>query len=208
MQGIIPGFIKASGELIVGTVAPLRREKNLGRLLRAFAAVRGEFKVRLLIAGDGPERAELARLADSLGITDVVVFAGHVDRVEGVLGWFDVFAMSSDTEQMPNSLLQAMAAGLPVVATDVGDIKHILPSHNAALVVPKNDELSFASALRRLLAEPALRNKSGQRNREQVRAHYGFDQMVEAYRSLLEDACAATHAERPRDHALGRAVIK
>ena len=196
---IIPGFAKAPGELIVGTAAPLRPEKNLGHLVRAFAPLTQDVKVRLLILGDGRERAKLATLAEELGIADKVLLPGHMDAVEKALGWFDVFAMSSETEQMPNSLLQAMAAGLPAAATDVGDIKGIVAPENGPFVVPKSDTQALTGALARLLADPALRGDLGQRNRERVRAHFALDQMVEAYRTLFETACGAPgHVEAPR----------
>lgn len=189
VPGIVPGFAKARDEVIVGTAAPLRAEKNLSRLIRAFAMAAPDRKVRLLIAGDGAERAKLVALAESLGLAERVIFAGHVERVEALLGWFDIFAMSSDTEQMPNSLIQAMAAGLPVAATDVGDVKVILASENAPFVVEKMDERGLAQALGRLIGDPASRARIGGANRRRVRAEYGFDKMVGAYTDLYAAAC-------------------
>ena len=81
--------------------------------------------VRLVIAGDGAERATLEQFAQELGISDRVVFTGHM-LPEAVLGSFDVFALSSDTEQMPNAVLEAMAARLPVASVDVGDVKDMV----------------------------------------------------------------------------------
>lgn len=189
--GAIPELAGAEGHLLVGTLAPLRREKNLARLVRAFAAAHGAANATLAIAGDGPERGALETLAAGLGIENRVVFLGHVERVADVLARLDVFAMSSDTEQMPNSLLQAMAAGLPVVATDVGDVKHILPGENAPFVVPKRDEALLAEAMGRVLADGALRARLGQANRDHVKAHYGMERMLDAYARLYADALAA-----------------
>ncbi|MFQ5466925.1 MAG: glycosyltransferase family 4 protein [Kiloniellaceae bacterium] len=188
--GAPPGLAGTEDHLLVGTLAPLRREKNLARLVRAFAAARGAADATLAIAGDGPERGALEALATDLGIGDRVVFLGHVERVADVLARFDVFAMSSDTEQMPNSLLQAMAAGLPVVATDVGDVKHILPGENAPFVVPKLDEALLAGAMGRVLADRALRARLGQANRDHVKAHYAMERMLDAYARLYESALA------------------
>src|SRR5581483_8307551 len=119
------GFAKKPGELAIGTCAALRPEKNLKRLIRAFAAC-GAAHSRLVICGEGPERPGLERLAESLGIADRVTFTGYLARPETVFAGLDIFAMSSDTEQMPYGLLEAMAAGLPAAATDVGDIKSIV----------------------------------------------------------------------------------
>ena len=190
--GVVPGFTKADGELIVGTAAPLRAEKNLSCLLKAFAALGSDAKVRLLIAGDGPERANLEQEARALGIGARVVFAGHVEQVEDLLGWFDVFAMSSDTEQMPNSLIQAMAAGLPVAATDVGDIKVIAAPENGDFIVPKQDRNALTAALRRLLESASLRQDIGAANRERARTVYSQDRMFKAYTEVYAAALAAT----------------
>jgi glycosyltransferase involved in cell wall biosynthesis len=184
--GIIEGFRKAPDELIVGTVAPLRAEKNLTRLIRAFAAVAGEFDTRLLIVGDGPTRRDLTSLAAELGVTDKVVFAGHVEEVERVLGWFDVFALSSNTEQMPNSLLQAMAAGRPIAGVDVGDVKLMVSPENRPFASPKGDDARFRETLMRLLAEPETRAELGRRNRAHVRAHYDQARMFSAYEAVFE----------------------
>lgn len=191
VPGIVPGFSKRPDEVIIGTVAPLRAEKNLSRLIRAFAAMAPECKARLLIAGDGPERAELEALAERLAIADRVVFVGHVEQVEGLLGWFDVFAMSSDTEQMPNSLIQAMAAGLPVAATDVGDVKLILSKQNAPYVVSKQDDRRLADALHTLIETPRLRETLAAANRERVRTTYTQERMLSAYLDLYASALAS-----------------
>ena len=105
---------------VVGTVAALRPEKNLARLLRAVALVPG---LRLIIIGDGPERLALTALAGSLGIAGRVAFAGHLPDPSAAYAHMDMFSLSSDTEQMPLSVLEAMAAGLPVAATAVGDVR-------------------------------------------------------------------------------------
>ena len=102
MRDAIPGFTRRPGELIIGTVAPLRPEKNIGRLLRVFAMLDTSLPVRLVVAGDGAERGALERFAQQLGISDRVSFTGRV-LPGSVLGSFDIFALSSDTEQMPNA---------------------------------------------------------------------------------------------------------
>lgn len=189
--GVVPGFTKADDELIIGTAAPLRAEKNLTRLLATFAALKSEAKLRLVIAGDGPERGKLQQEAQDLGIGARVIFAGHVERVEDLLGWFDVFAMSSDTEQMPNSLIQAMAAGLPVAATDVGDVKVIVAPENGEFIVPKQDQGALTDSLARLLESVKLRQDLGAANRERARTVYSQDRMFKAYADVYAAALAA-----------------
>ncbi len=176
----IGGFIRRPGELVVGTVAPLRREKNIGRLLRVFASLDPSLPARLVIAGDGAERQTLTRLADEFGIAERVIFTGRV-APEAVLGTFDIFALSSDTEQMPNALLEAMAASRAVAAVDVGDVKNILCEDNRHFVAARDDEAAFAAALSRLLRDPAKRIELGRRNRERVVAAFSQARMFTAY---------------------------
>ena len=141
----IPGFTRRPGELVIGTVAPLRPEKNIGRLIRVFADLDRSLDVRLVVAGDGGERRALEQLARELGIGDRVIFVGQVTP-ETVLGAFDIFALSSDTEQMPNALLEAMAAGRAIAAVDVGDVKATVCDENRAFIVPRDDGPAFTAA--------------------------------------------------------------
>lgn len=166
-----PAVLPPGKGMVIGTIAALRAEKNIGRLLRAFAVIRAERPVRLVIVGDGPERAGLERLAGDLGVAGDVVFAGYSTQAESWLACFDVFALSSDTEQMPLSLLEAMAAGRPVVSTDVGDVRAMLSAQNGDFVTA-SDDAPFAAGLRRLLAAPLT--DIGAANR--IKAHADYDQ--------------------------------
>ncbi len=177
----------SSRDAVVGTVAALRAEKNLGRLLRAFASATLGRQTRLIVAGDGPERSALQALAQELGIAGRVQFAGHVAEPAALFRQFDIFAMSSDTEQMPLSLLEAMAAGLPVASTDVGDIRSMLASGNGAYVTALDDE-ALATSLRGLLDQGALRLGLGAANR--AKAEHEFDQaaMFQAWAAIFDSA--------------------
>jgi len=126
-------------------------------LILAFASLAAEFNARLLIVGDGPELSDLTSLAAQQGLADRVVFAGHVDTPEAVLGLLNVFAISSDTEQMPNGLLQALAAGRPVAGMDVGDVRFMVASENRGLIAPRGDDSRFRDELKQLLSEPETR---------------------------------------------------
>ena len=166
---------------VIGTVAALRAEKNLSRLLRAFAAgVPGH----LLVVGDGPERAALHTLAAELGIGDRVHWAGHQPDPAALLRGLDAFALSSDTEQMPISLLEAMAAGLPVVSTDVGDVATMLPPEQRSLVVPRDDD-ALAGAMRTLMKDAGLRAALGRANRARAEAEYDQRRMLAEWAELF-----------------------
>ena len=175
----------ANGPPVIGTVAALRAEKNLARLLRAFRLATTQTPARLLIIGDGPERADLQALAQELGIADAVEWSGHVADPAPLIKRLDIFAMSSDTEQMPMSLLEAMAAGLPVAATNVGDIAAMLPQSAQPYITPLSPE-PLGAALRSLLESSSLRRQLGADNR--AKAERDFDQtaMFCSWAELLE----------------------
>ena len=184
LRDIVPGFTRRPNELVVGTVAPLRPEKNVGRLLRVFATLNSSLAARLVVAGDGAERSALQRLAGELGIADRVIFTGRA-APEMVLGTFDIFALSSDTEQMPNALLEAMAASRAVAAVNVGDVKSIVCEDNRDFIVARDDAPAFAAAITQLLRDPEKRQALGLKNRERVAAAFSQERMFAAYSELF-----------------------
>jgi glycosyltransferase involved in cell wall biosynthesis len=170
---------------VIGTVATLRGEKNLSRLIEAFALVLGQRPAQLVIVGDGPERPALEAKATTLGVTKHIVFTGANPAPERLLPAFTLFALSSDTEQMPISVLEAMAARRPIVATDVGDVKKMLAVDNRPFVVPKEPG-HLAEAMLALLADQALRQEIGNANFQRAREEYDQTKMFAAYRSLFD----------------------
>ena len=169
---------------VIGLVAALRPEKNIVRLLEAFAIVRRQRPCRLLIAGDGALRESLGAAAEKLGIAAEVTFAGAVGAVERVYAALDIFALSSDTEQMPLSVIEAMAAGLPVAATDVGDLRAMLAEENGAFLSAR-DPQALAGALLALLSNPVLRITVGEANRRVARQNFELAGMAQAYDALF-----------------------
>lgn len=177
---------RASGSgLVIGTVAALRPEKNLGRLLHAFRRLIATVPARLVVVGDGPERAGLQRLAAELQLGDSVSFTGNIADPAPYYRDFDIFALSSDTEQMPLSVIEAMAAGLPVAATSVGDVPEMLACENRPYVVA-SEEAALASALAALSADPALRARIGAANRAKAQAEFAQATMVAAWQELFD----------------------
>ncbi len=168
---------------VIGTVATLRTEKNLPRLLRAFALL--QTPARLHIIGGGPELASLIALAATLNLTDRVTFAGHQPDPSRYYAGFDLFAITSDTEQMPLSVLEAMAASLPIVATDVGDIRPMLAPANAPFIVEQSDQ-AIAKALATLCASAPERTRIGAENRAKACRDYDEETMFEAYAKLFD----------------------
>lgn len=174
----------------VASVAPLRREKRLDRLIALFAAVAKGIPARLALCGAGPCEADLRRQALASGRGGDITFHGQLADVRPVLDSAAVFAMTSETEQMPNALLQAMAMGCPVVAFDAGDIAAILPPEQRAFVVAQGDGDGFQTALCRLLSDRDLRAHLGTLNRARVETDYSMTRMVGRYRALYREAAA------------------
>ena len=169
---------------VIGIVAALRPEKNIIRLLEAFAILRRQRPARLAIIGDGPERAGLEARAGELGVAGSVRFAGHLATPQQAYRHFDLFALSSDTEQMPLTVLEAMAAGLAVAATDVGDVAAMLAPENRPFVVPC-DAASLAAAIAALLADPGRRAAIGAANRARAARDHDQEKMFQAYAALF-----------------------
>lgn len=173
---------RSDGRIVIGTVASLRREKNIARLIQAFAGIAATRDLELLIVGDGAERQGLEQLARELNIAGQVRFAGQSNRPEDWYPRMDIFALSSDTEQMPLSVLEAMAAGLPVAATAVGDVAQMVSDQNWNYVVPVQE---FAAALARLVDDAAARRNIGLANEKKARESFDENVMAANYAALI-----------------------
>jgi len=172
---------------VIGTVAHLREEKNLKLLMRSFAGIEAEIPPHLLIIGDGPEKEFLVNLALTIGIKDRVHFLGHYKDPSQCYQMMDIFALSSKTEQMPVSILEAMASGLPVLSTDVGDIRNIVEDENQSFIVPRDNESRYQEALAQLITSEEKRKCLGLKNRQKCVRKYRHDQMIAAYYNLYKE---------------------
>ncbi len=192
-----PEFRAAMGlpedAFVVGTVGRLRPEKDLVTLVQRFKAA-GIPDSRLVFVGDGPSRPEIESSARVQGITSQCVFAGELFDTSACYGAFDLFAMTSITEQMPIGLLEAMSAGLPVLCTAAGDTAEILEGSPGPQVLPGPDPAQYQEVLRSLAADPDLRQRNGAWNRERVISNYSLDAMVRRWDHLYRQAA---HMELP-----------
>lgn len=177
--------------VVVGAVGSLRPVKNYGRLLEACAAAGPG--IHLLLVGDGQERQALEARAARPDLAGRVHLAGHQADPAPYLRVMDVFALSSDTEQMPVSLLEAMASSLPAVATDVGDVRPILPPEQAEYLVPPDGQApaELGRGIAKLAGDPAARERLGAANRRRVEESFTFEKMCAAYHEIYESALAA-----------------
>lgn len=174
--------------VVVGSVGALRSEKNYARLIRAFCEAAPRDDARLRIFGRGPERERLLALAaDGKGAVEL---PGEISEPERAYAGFDIFALSSDTEQAPLSLLEAMASGLPVVASDVGDIREMLSEENRKFVIAPEDNRAFIEAIRLLVSDAPLRARLGAANATKARNCFRLENMVNDYRALFAEALA------------------
>jgi glycosyltransferase involved in cell wall biosynthesis len=169
---------------VAGAVGGLRAEKDQTTLLRAFAELPVE--ARLCLVGGGPLAGDLRAEAARLGVGDRVEFVGAVQDTAPCYARMSAFVLSSRTEQMPIALLEAMASGLPVAATDVGDVRAILPDEAGDLVVPPGDARALAAALRRLLGDASLRVRLGASNRRRVEERYDARSCLGRFAAVYE----------------------
>ena len=175
---------------LVLSVGRLSKEKAHHQLLTAFArlAHAGFATASLAIAGDGPERVPLERLAARLGLEGRVHFVGHQPDVWPYYGAADVIAMPSDSEGSPIALLEAMSAAKPVVATRVGGIPEIIDDHRTGILVPPRDPGALADALAHVLRKPLLAARLGAQARETVRRRFQVEgrlnALVDVYRRV------------------------
>lgn len=178
----LPRLVKRRGEFWVGTLAGLRQVKNLPALVRACATLPEEWQ--LVIVGEGPEREAILAEAAALDIEHRVHLPGFVADPAKAVGLFDLFALSSHSEQFPISVIEAMAAGLPVAAPRVGDVSAMVASDNGPFLSDPGDEAGLAHAIGTLVADSGLRHRIGEANRRKAAAEYDERTMIERYRAL------------------------
>ncbi|MHB1287245.1 MAG: glycosyltransferase [Leptospirales bacterium] len=176
--------------LVFGTVSGLRKIKAVDLLLQAFRSVRERVpEAFLIVAGDGPEASDLHTMAQRLKIMDSLKFLGRRLDVETILPAFDVFVMSSLSEGFPNAVLEAMACGVPVIATSVGGIRELVIPEETGRLVPPNNIKELVEAMVRIAENPSVRAEFSLNARQYVEKHFQFEtiahQLKEMYREVL-----------------------
>ena len=173
---------------LIGFVGRLETQKRPDDLIRATSQLAGRFPLaRVIFVGDGPLREELAALAREMGLADRVLFAGFREAVHEILPDLDVLVLPSQFEGQPNIVLEAMAAGVPVVASDVEGIDEIIVSEEMGVIVPVGNIDGLAEGIAGLLASRERRAKIAEAARAFVRERFSRDRMVESIESLFLD---------------------
>lgn len=179
------------------TVANLRPEKNHETLIAAAAQLATTCPdLRYQIVGEGSRREALEALAKARGVDGIVEFLGHRDDVPALLAAADVFVLPSRSEAFPNGAIEAMAAGLPVVACAVGGLLDLIETGRTGILVPPSDPEPLAAALRSLCAEPERARAIGREARREVQARYSFERMVAAFEDLYDTELRARQGLR------------
>jgi sugar transferase (PEP-CTERM/EpsH1 system associated) len=174
-------------EVVLGIVGRLEPEKDHRTLLRAFRALNAHHQAtRLLIVGDGSLRRELESQCRALDIERNVTFLGARADIPHVLAAFDVFVLSSVQEGVPLSVVEAMGAGKPVIATDVGGLRLLVKPALNGLLVPPADPVALEAAMRELTGNAALRQEMGRRSRQIAQESFGVSTMIDRYQELYD----------------------
>jgi glycosyltransferase involved in cell wall biosynthesis len=195
--GSVRGELGVGAAPIVLCVSRLVPIKNVALFIDAMAVVhRARPDVRAVITGEGPLEAALKQQADALDLSGVVRFAGYIDQPD-LPPWYraaDVFALSSDFDNSPNVLLEAMASGLPVVATDVGGVPDYLEVPGGGALVPKGDAASMGTQILELLNDDVRRREAGAFNRRQAATRFSWRRSAEQLLAAYERAMAVRAA--------------
>jgi len=182
---------------VIGTLTVLRPEKALDVLVEATALLRPQFpELRVLIAGTGPDEERLRSLIHARGLDRTVLLLGFRANVADVLASLDVAIFTSDREGSPLAVIEAMAAGKPIVATRVGGIPALVHDEEQALLAPPRDAPALAEAVGRLLRDRELREQLGRNAQQRQRHKFDIEASVEAVEDLYEQLFAASRRGR------------
>src|SRR5438067_1485219 len=171
--------------ILLGAVARLYPQKNLSLFLRALAKLSTLQEWKALVVGDGPERRQLLALTEELRLTDRVIWLGARTDVEAWLAAMDVFVHTSDFEGMPNAVMEAMAMGLPVVASAVDGTRELIEDGVSGYLLPPGDVDAFAERIHGLIEDPEAAHRLGERAHHKVLERFGLSRMIQAYDHLF-----------------------
>jgi glycosyltransferase involved in cell wall biosynthesis len=180
--------------LLIGAVGRLSSEKAFDILIQAVHdLVRRGLDVGLVIAGEGPDQAALKSLIRDSGLEDRVQLLGFRNDLRPVYEALDLFVLSSVREGLPNAVLEAMAFGVPVVATRVAGIPRLISDGENGLLVTAGDSAMLASGIERALANPALRDRLARSARQNIEDRYSFSKRMEKVTAVYDELFVSTN---------------
>jgi glycosyltransferase involved in cell wall biosynthesis len=172
---------------VVGTVGRLTERKGQYDLLEAWTGVvAAQSDARLLIVGEGPERGGLKASARELNVEESIRFLGVRGDVPALLELFDMFVFSSHFEGLPGAVIEAMAAGVPIVATDIVGTNELLTDGETGLLVPPEDASAIEAAMTRALSDGSLAKGLGETAARKARDAYSIPRMIESFAAVYE----------------------
>jgi glycosyltransferase involved in cell wall biosynthesis len=172
--------------IVLGSVGRLQPQKNQTLLLRACAKLPATNSIwKLLIVGDGPDKAKLQATASEVGLRDRVLWLGARADVERLLAAMDLFVHTADFEGMPNALMEAMAMGLPAVASRVDGAIELIRDGISGYLVPAGDAPAFADRISRIMSDSKLAARLGENAHREILEAFGMDRMIDAYHQLF-----------------------
>lgn len=183
---VLPGILKRKGELWIGTIAELVPENKLAAMVRAFSGLNDEWQ--LVILGTGHDRAAILKQAEELGIEHRVHLPGAPSDTAKAIGLFDIFALSAQPEGFPRTVVEAMAAGLPVAGYGGGVVAEIVSSENSRHLAKTADEAGLADCYSSFAFNEDRRKACGSANREKVRTEYEEAKMLARYKAVYASA--------------------
>lgn len=181
--------------LVIGTVGRLQAEKDQATLVKAFDLLiknNPDLDVKLELIGDGPDRKKLESLVNELNISDNVLFHGKSDDVANIMKKMDIFVLPSLAEGISNTILEAMACGLPVIATNVGGNPELVTENVSGYLVPSNNPQTMAEAIQKYIDQPELIAKHGKTARQLIENEFSMKAMVENYMRVYDQLLAVS----------------
>jgi sugar transferase (PEP-CTERM/EpsH1 system associated) len=174
--------------VLVGTVGRLDPVKDFPTLMKGFRQIKDHFSgAKLVIVGDGPVRSNLSRLGEELGLDSSLIWLGERNDIPELLRSFDIFVQTSIFEGMSNTILEAMASSLPIIATDTGGNPEVVSNGENGILVPVGGVTELSVALQKYLSDPVLRYKHGSNSRRRAIDCFDLSLMAARYAEMYEN---------------------
>jgi sugar transferase (PEP-CTERM/EpsH1 system associated) len=192
--GTKAGAARDRNEIVIGSVGRLVEVKNYPLLVRALARLSETVKCRMVLVGSGPMEQPISDLAGELGVSDRLTLLGHSDEISALMQGFDIFVLPSFNEGVSNTLLEAMAAGVSIVASDVGGTPELLRNGRDGLLFRSGDVEQLVGHLARLSSDESLRKSLADSARQRVQAEFSMASMLSRYEQLYQEAVWGAHS--------------